>query len=94
MICKCGATVKARRAWPRSTVFGADSAPIPETVAKWSPPKATRPAPPGPRPNRQGSGTIDVRSNEATITSGDGAWASLLRSNNIRRSKAVERIIG
>jgi hypothetical protein len=47
-----------------------------------------------PGPIRQDCGTIDVRSNGETITSGDGEWRSPLRSNSIRRSKAVERIIG
>ena len=35
-------------------------------------------------------GTIDVRSNEVTIASGDGEGRSLLRWNSIRRSKALE----
>lgn len=37
-------------------------------------------------------GTIEVRSNEVTTVSCD--WRSSPRPNNIRRSKAVERIIG
>jgi hypothetical protein len=37
---------------------------------------------------------IEVRSAEVTVASGDDDWRSPLRSNNIRRSKAVERITG
>jgi hypothetical protein len=44
-----------------------------------------------PGPIRQECGTIDVRSNADTVTSGEDERRSPLRSNNIRRSKALER---
>jgi hypothetical protein len=43
-----------------------------------------------PGPMGQDWGTIDARSNEVTIASGDGEGRSLLRWNSIRRSKALE----
>src|SRR5205807_579841 len=42
---------------------------------------------------RQEFGTIEARSNEVTIAS-EGEWRSPARSNSIRRSKALERIMG
>jgi hypothetical protein len=37
-------------------------------------------------------GTIDARSNVETVAPGANIWRSPLRWNNIRRSKALERI--
>jgi hypothetical protein len=43
-------------------------------------------------PIGQDCGTIDARSNVDNIMSADGEWRPPLRWNNIRRSKALERI--
>ena len=90
MVCKCGATVKASGGvTPRMTRFRADSTPFLKEVREMIRAQGARPR----RPH-QDCGTIDVRSNGDTIASGVGAWRSPGRSNSIRRSKAVERIIG
>lgn len=95
MLCKCGATVKASGDAAGMTLFvdqfWADSEAVARQMRKNGRPRAE---PPATGNARQDCGTIDVRSNEDIIASGVDERRSLLRSNNIRRSKALERIYG
>jgi hypothetical protein len=85
MICNCGATVKASACGRDDPFFWADPKLVRNTCPQNGHPGGN------PEPIRQECGTIDVRSNADTITSGEDERCSPLRSNNIRRSKALER---
>jgi hypothetical protein len=88
MGCKCGARVKASGDTARIAHFRADPKPICNTRSQMGTLGGN------PDPIRQDCcGTMEVCSNADILTFGEG-WLSPLRSNSIRRSKAVERIIG
>ena len=88
MGCKCGARVKASGDAARVAHFRADPKPICNTCPQNGHPGRE------PGPTRQDCcGTMEVCSNADILTFGEEDWPSL-RSNSIRRSKAVERIIG
>ena len=110
MVCKCGATVKAgfvrdapdRGRYSESGSAGRFARP---RAARRNPPTAASIAQKYSRTRSEGMflprkrsvqdcGTIEVRSAAGIIPSGDEDRCSPLRSNSIRRSKAVERIIG
>ena len=83
MICKCGATVKASGERGHDDRFRA----YPTLVRNTGPQNGDSEG----NPDLIRQGTIDVRSNRDTVTSGEDERRSPPRSNNIRRSKAVER---
>src|SRR6478752_7152659 len=92
MICKCGATVKASARKDEITPFGAVRALRVENMAAGATGTDRSHVLSGPLPSQE-FGTIEGRSKGVTIPYG-GAWRASARWNNIRRSKALERMMG